>query len=528
MKRRHIAVLLVVALMLVPTVALGVVRGSPDLMASAPDNRIVAGETTNLEVTLSNRGDLDTGSAQNPSLNQEVTNARSVEARLQAGGAPVDVRTGTRLVSSLQEGQSVELPYQLVVDDDAEPGEYDMELVVQYDHYSVIGESEGARNERTVNQTFDVTVDVDERADFEIVDVDTDLQIGSSGTVAVTMRNNGSDAARDTTVDLESASGDLTFGEASSSSRYVGYWEAGETETVEYRVRASDEAEEQRYTFRATASFEDSDGVTRESDPLRLGVTPLPEADFGLSGVSGELRVGEEQELSGTITNDGDTTARDAVVRYTTENENIEPAEREYSVGTLESGESAQFQHELDISSAADAGARQFSYVVEYRDEDGDTLTSDELVVRQEVMPERDTFSVDIVEGQVEQGGSSDIQVEVTNQGNETLSDISAKLFSNDPIATGDDEAYVTELAPGESATIEFSLSASSSALAKSYPISVDFQYDDEGGDTQLSNTYRMPVTVTEPEDGDGTPLALIGGVVLVALVAIAGYMRLR
>jgi hypothetical protein len=162
MNRKQLAVLSIVALLVVPTTAMGIVRGSPDLRTSVPDNTLVAGETTQLEITLTNRGDLDTGSTRNPSLNQEVTNARGLEVSLDAGNAPVEVNTATTGLGQLPQGQSATLPFGITVAEDAEPGTYTMELTAEYRHTSTIGESgAGARTENTETRRFDIEIEID-------------------------------------------------------------------------------------------------------------------------------------------------------------------------------------------------------------------------------------------------------------------------------------------------------------------------------------------------------------------------------
>ncbi|MFB6084046.1 MAG: COG1361 S-layer family protein [Halorientalis sp.] len=143
-----------------------------------------------------------------------------------------------------------------------------------------------------------------------------------------------------------------------------------------------------------------------------------------------------------------------------------------------------------------------------------------------DVAPGSDAFAVSIVNGTVENGGSTTIGIAVTNTANETLRAISAKLFADSPISVSDSEAYIDELEPGQTKTVTFSVAASG-ALPKQYPLSLDFEYNDADGDTLLSDRYRVPLEVTERSGGGGLPLPLIGvGVVLV--VAIGGYMRFR
>jgi hypothetical protein len=92
-----------------------------------------------------------------------------------------------------------------------------------------------------------------------------------------------------------------------------------------------------------------------------------------------------------------------------------------------------------------------------------------------------------------------------------------------------DDEAFLGELAPGENATVAFAIDVGPGAIAKDYPVSVDFQYEDEDGDTLVSDAYRVPVSVEESQREGGIPAFAYGGaVVAIAVLAIAGYVRFR
>jgi hypothetical protein len=119
------------------------------------------------------------------------------------------------------------------------------------------------------------------------------------------------------------------------------------------------------------------------------------------------------------------------------------------------------------------------------------------------------------------------MNVTVRNQGSETLSDISANLFAETPITADDDSGFISQLEPGESATLRFSLSASGSALETTYPVSVDFQYDEPDEDTKLSNTYKIAVSVDEGEEGEGgLPLIPIVVTAVIGIVAFYAYRR--
>ncbi|WP_242611667.1 COG1361 S-layer family protein [Natrinema hispanicum] len=98
-------------------------------------------------------------------------------------------------------------------------------------------------------------------------------------------------------------------------------------------------------------------------------------------------------------------------------------------------------------------------------------------------------------------GNEQALTVEVTNNLNQTVTDVEARIFADDPLSTGDDDTgYVESLKPGESVTMSFELSAAESATEKTYPVSFDFRYDDERGNSQLSNTIRVPMSVSSSD----------------------------
>lgn len=538
MRYTHAVAVLFAVLLVVPTGASADVVGEPDLSATVAENRVVPGEETTLEVTLMNEGNLVSGSFRNPELEDRVTTARGVRVSLDAEDAPLDVKTGERAVGNVPVGVSSPVPFRVVVDEDAEPGRYAMEVTVLYTYTRFIEELEeneprtdevAARFEEGTSRRFTVYVEVEEHARFEVESVEGDVAVGGSGSVAVAVRNVGSETARDARLSVASENPEFTLGDgANSASTYAGAWEPGENRTFRFRAAVAPDAERRSYALDAVVEFEDADGQRRESDPLVLGVTPLSEATFGVEAVRSSLRVGDEGSIRGTVVNAGETTARNAVVVFETDRSTVEPLETQVSVGDLEPGEGVPFEFGVDVSDAAEAGPRQFSLAVQYRDADGDVLRSDPLDVRVEVGGRQKEFAVEPVRATVRAGGSDRLELRVTNAGDETLTDVSAKLFADAPVSASDDEVFVAELAPGENATVVFGVAVESGAIAKTYPVTLDFQYEDEDGDVRISDAYRVPLAVEESGQGDGGLPVVVTVVGVALLVAIAGYVGFR
>ncbi|WP_159898868.1 COG1361 S-layer family protein [Salinirussus salinus] len=638
--RLFVAVTVVLSMAAVPAPAAADVTGEPDLSAVFTDNTVTPGEERQLQLQLINRGDVDEGSARNPQWTDRVTTARGLTVTVQDDDVPIDVRTGTQAVGSLPEGAASPLSIPVTVDDGASPGTYTVDVTVEYRYTSRIDDNDGDETERTVRRTLPVTLEVEDDASFDVVDVDSEVRAGATETVSLTVENGGSAAATDatlalespnadltvgdatsatrsvgtlepgqrTTVDyevtaapsarsgnyaltltaqyeadgvsrssdpttvsvapdpqqefgvmnatsavavgdtgsvtvqlrndgplavddaevrLESTSGQLSFGGSASASRFVGSWAPNETRTVTYDLTATGEAEPREYTLSATVTYRDDEGDVATAPSRSLGVAPAPEQTFEVSNTSATLAVGQDGQLRGTVTNTGERPADSAVVVFTSESGTVTAIETESPVGNLGPGESANFAIPLEISSSAEPGPKQFSVAVQYRNADDEQRRSDGFDVRADVGPDTDTFGLDVTGASVPAGESTQLEVEVTNNGNEAYTDISAKLFAESPLSTGDDEAFIARLEPGESETVVFNVGAGGGALAKTYPLSMDFQYDDEDGDTLTSDTYRLPLQVTENSDDGGLPtLPLVVGLVVLVAVGVYAYRR--
>jgi hypothetical protein len=223
------------------------------------------------------------------------------------------------------------------------------------------------------------------------------------------------------------------------------------------------------------------------------------------------------------VTNEGPRPIDDAVVEFTTQSSTTSVQEREYAVGDLDVGQSAEFSFAVDISDAADAGQRQFGYRVTYQDTDGDVRESDPLNTRVTVQERQSRFDVRIVNRTLEAGGSKTATLRVTNAGEEPVRNLQLKAFADDPLALGDDSAFADELAPGQAAELTVELSAGSDANPKTYSFSVDFQYENPQGESKLSETYPVPVDVIQPADSGGSPLMGPLGLGLALLGLVVG-----
>ncbi|KAB1188129.1 MULTISPECIES: COG1361 S-layer family protein [Haloferax] len=540
MKFSRALVVLLVVLVAVPSPAMAGIVGEPNLQAYAPSNKLVPGQETPLNVVITNYGgDTEyrkfTSSESSGSLSDQerskleaqVRSARNVRLTLESGDAPVEVNTATLPVGDIPHATQREVTFSTSVKENAAPGTYDMTLVAEFEHDESVRDNGDVQNEEDKTVEIPVTVVVEEAPRFQIVSVETTAQVGGSGTTTLTMRNVGSQTAYDSSVALTSQNSEITFGQAASATRYAGEWGVNETRQLEYETAIASSAAVQQYALSTVVNYEDEDGVAQQSKNRATGVTPLAEQSFSLDATDSTLRVGREATVSGTITNDGPQTARDAVVVISSKSPNTNIKETEYALGTLDVGESSDFSFSVEVTDSADAGQRQLSYTVEYRNADGDTQQSNALLMNAEVKPKQNLFGIETKNGSLEAGSSKTVTLVVTNNGDETYRNIDAKAFADSPLELGDDTAFIQELAPGESAEIPLELSAASSASAKTYSFDIDFEYENEDGERKLSDSYPVAVDVTESTGGGGLSMPLVGAVLVVGL-GIVGFLWYR
>ncbi|AXG08112.1 sialidase [Haloplanus rubicundus] len=503
--------------------------GRPTVEVFSSTTEVEPGTRTDLDLVLSNDGRLNRGGP--AEYEQRVTTARGVTVDVDAGDTPFEVNTGPVAVGEAPRGTTAVDPISITVPEDVDPGRYRIPVTVSYSYtvsveYSAVGSPE--YNDLTSEETRYVTLRVRDQPQFDVIESTSTTQIGDTGTVTVTLENDGTRTARDASVVLSSSTDELTFGSGSSSSTgYVGAWEPGTNATVAYTVTFDDDAALRNYSLSATVEYEDTDGIARTTEPLAVGVRPNREQAFAIRDTEATLRVGEDGRFAGTVVNRGPDTARQPVVVFRSSNPNVNVESTEYALQTLEPDEAGEFAFDVTISDAASATTQQFNVSVRYRNARDEVRQSDPLNERVAIQPQRDRFSVEAVNRTVVAGGTTTLELRVTNEGDEPLRDVEAKAFVQSPLSSDDDEGLVSALAPGESATFVVGLSASGSALEKTYPVSIDFQYELPDGDTEVSKTYRVPVSV-EHREGGGLPFLpiTVGALAVTGVGLVVWYRR--
>lgn len=563
MGKRGVVLLLLIVTIIFSGAAYAQTTGSPTFDVYTSDNVAEPGEEAIITTTIENEGEI-TGEGDDTE-EATVTEARGVSAELDSGDAPVSVDAGEAQLGSVSQGQTTTESFDITVDGDATPGTYQLPVELTYTYTPEVDGNDEA-DEVTTTETLTTEIEIDESSQFAIDGTTSDVSAGESSESTIDITNTGPNDASEAVVTLDAPDSNLDI-TSQSTDIYIGDWGAGETQAIDFVTELDDDALPQDYTIYATVEYLDESNNEQTSRQLRTAITTSEGQEFSVDSVESDLWVGEDGEVSGEITNQGPNQVDNVVLLLgdgggeeidilgdigegpgVSLGENVEPREMQYSVGTLTSGESAQFAFPLAVSSEAEAGPREAEVTTRYRTTGGDVQTSDPLDLSVEIGEERDIFTVESQDSEASNeddetgteteetdstdeatfnpGETSTLEIAVTNDHDETLSNVRAQTFTDDPLGIADDEVFIPEIEPGETEVLQFDLEVGEGADPQTYPVEIDFQYDDEENTDQLSETYRTPVTVTEPAD-DGLSWALVVVVgVIVLLVALAWWFR--
>jgi len=542
---RRITILAVVGLLLfapvVPAVASSVVTGNPELSYSVADDTFQANEQAQLTVVATNDGNIEDGGVGR--FEEQVQTARSVQMNVREGqiDAPIDVKTGTVTTGSIGPGGAAQFSFNLEIGD-AEPGTYTIPVEITYRHARAVIYDETATGPAEIEyvwmdreRTAELTIRIDERAEFDIVSEGTNqLFAGDTGSLSFTIENTGSQTAANASVRLSSAASGLFFGSPSAPAAETGVFvrslDPGETRQVSVQVGATNDVTAGEYPVNAVVTYRDENDIGQRSDTLTAGVTVRGERTFAMDGIeTSNFRVDEsEARITGEITNTGPAPARNVVVRMR-DHGTVTPTNGESAVGTLDPGESAEVSFTTAITSDAEPGSNSFAFDVEYENADGDVLTAANPIRKTAVIdPERDRFEVSNVSTTVTPGGTAQLTADVRYVGDEPISAANARLFTSDPLSTSDDGAFLGELEPGDTATATFRISATSDALPKQYASSIEVRYDEADGDTEFTDGMPIGVSVNEPAGGPPVPPIVVGALVVLAVIGGVVWYRRR
>ncbi|MEA1931148.1 MAG: hypothetical protein U9O06_06330 [Euryarchaeota archaeon] len=527
--------------------------GEPDIAVALADPVVEPGTETIIDLTIVNTGRIERGAA----LDEATATARGVTVTVDDEDAPVEVDTVEAAVGSIPPGESVTVPVSVTAPASADGDEGELDVDVEYT-FTEIDEGDTEADDETDTDEFDVPIEVGEHSRFEIDDAETDAQVGTDGTVDVELENVGEADAENVRVTARSPTGGVTIGAGSGggtatevdtpqqpdgngggnaslneradmsteSAAFVGELDEDEDETVSFDSRIDPDLSVESYLLEVTVVYEDEDGILRESSTLATAVEPTGAQTFELDGVDSSLEVGESGTITATLENTGPEAVETPVVRAEPASDRIDLGEDRVAVADLDADETANVSFDADVSGQADPGPRPVTFTVEYGIDD-ERLDGDPFVRRVPVRAEQPAFTVTAADAEIPAGTTQTVRLNVTNNRAEELSNINVFLYPDGPLSVDSDEAFISDLEPGERETVAVEISVDEGASQREYPLEADFRYDTETDDDLISQVYQVPITAAEPPEDDGLLPSLVSLFGVVTLL-VGGAVVIR
>ena len=107
-------------------------------------------------------------------------------------------------------------------------------------------------------------------------------------------------------------------------------------------------------------------------------------------------------------------------------------------------------------------------------------------------------FEIVNTTGSLYAGGDNIIEIAIKNTGEEEAKNVRAIANPSDPLSTTDDMAFLSDMAPGDTAVAKIKIKADSEAIPKVYSVDTVLRYETPEGNINYSDTLQAPVEVQE------------------------------
>jgi hypothetical protein len=287
-----------------------------------------------------------------------------------------------------------------------------------------------------------------------------------------------------------------------------------------------------RYTYLTSADNDAGEyiqnhyRVVSETIPLTIKIKPQVKIDV-LEAVPENLNVGSGGYLNLTIKNIGFEDGKKATVKIIRNGLSpIIPTDSSVFVGDFPRNGTVSCRYKVAVSGDAAKQTYPIDVAVTYENRDGDIVTSAIDTVGIPIGGKLSFLSTS-APARVIPGSDNVITVDYRNNGDTTAYHSQARISAVDPFTSSDDTAYIGDIKPGEKVTARYQIHADDSAEIKTYLLDAEIRYRDALDNSQVSDTFKVSVSV-EPKPASSGLASMLPALVLIVIIGIgAGYYLL-
>lgn len=259
--------------------------------------------------------------------------------------------------------------------------------------------------------------------------------------------------------------------------------------------------------------------------PVLIKIKPSVQLEISEVDTSG-LYAGGEGYISMNITNTGSDTGKETAIYISPVGKNpVTPIENSIYIGEFKPGDEIKARFKVSVSSDADPlqtyPIEVYAGYKNYESMSSQTATTSIGVGFTGKISFESTGEPSVAYA----GGDSLIYVTYKNTGAATAYQAEGRISVVDPFSSDDDNVYLGDLAPGESARGVYKLKISSDATIKQYALDSEIRYNDAENNNYVSDTVKVLVDV----QNDSETNLIIGGIIIaIVIIAAAGFVIAR
>jgi hypothetical protein len=286
------------------------------------------------------------------------------------------------------------------------------------------------------------------------------------------------------------------------------------------------------YTYLASSDQPASDVLqstyqqTSVTFPLTIRIKPEVKIEI-LKAVPEGLNIGTEGYIDLGIKNIGFEDGKKATVKIIRNGASpVIPVDSSVYVGDFPRDAAVSCRYKVAVSGDAEQQTYPVDVAVTYENRDGDVVTSTLETVGIPVGG-KIIFNVISSPAQISPGSTGTVQIQYKNNGDATAYSAQVRISAVGPFTSSDDTAYLGDLKPGDTANARYQMSVDNAAVPGNYTLDTQIRYRDTLDNSQVSDTFKVPVTVIPPPASGGIiPLLIAAGAVILVGVG-AGYYLL-
>jgi hypothetical protein len=239
-------------------------------------NVLDPGATAQVQIQIQNNNTvdkIDAGAAQ-AGLSEAYGSAVSLTATLVKGNAPITIKADKMLLGTLPAGTATPaIPFTIEVDDDAQPGVYQAQLLLTYKTLTSTSVSSSGvvslQWSANKSQVVDLDLEIEEQSvQFVITSLESSLEPGARNEFKVIFKNDGDKTARDVAVQV-SANPPLSVTDNAS---FLGTLEPGQSAVATFGVKVLGDAILKEYALDAFVTYVDQNGDEHISKKMAVPV----------------------------------------------------------------------------------------------------------------------------------------------------------------------------------------------------------------------------------------------------------------